>query len=213
MNLKHNIKRITNLYESCNNCGLPKINCICNKVNEIKSEAQFWILSSEKEIIRASNTARVLKLINKESTEIYIWERKNEPKELIEKIESNKYDIYLLFPTDERTKERKVTFKKGEKIPAFIIIDGTWKEAKKIFRKSSYLENLNIIEITSADNSNFILRRGVEPGNLCTIESAIEMLNINNEHKLAKRVHEAFELFQYSYKCGQSGHKVKNNKF
>lgn len=210
MNNNYKIKKITKLYENCNRCGLPIINCICNDIRELKTEAKIWIISSKKELTRASNTARILKLSNKYSTEIFIWERTKEPRKLIEKIESKKYDVYLLFPITEETKFRKTMFTKGSKIPAFIIIDGTWQEAKKIFRKSSYLSNIKVLSLEPERNSNFLLRRGIEEGNLCTIETAIEVLKLNNENKNAIEIERIFELFQKSYKSGLSGHKIKN---
>ena len=49
MDSKFKVKQITKLYESCNKCGLPIINCICNIVPKIETKAKIWILSSEKE--------------------------------------------------------------------------------------------------------------------------------------------------------------------
>ena len=84
MDSKFKVKQITKLYESCNKCGLPIINCICNIVPKIETKAKIWILSSEKEFSRPSNTARLLKLVNQKSTELFLWERKNIPEKLID---------------------------------------------------------------------------------------------------------------------------------
>jgi len=48
----YKVKQITRLYESCDECGLPSINCICNQSGKVKSKAQVWILSSERELYR-----------------------------------------------------------------------------------------------------------------------------------------------------------------
>ena len=89
MDSKFKVKQITRLYESCNKCGLPILNCICNIVPKMKTKAKIWILSTEREFRRPSNTARILKLVNPESTELILWERTNEPEKLIEYIKAD----------------------------------------------------------------------------------------------------------------------------
>ncbi len=214
MNSNYIVKQITSLYSSCNKCGLPIINCICEKAPKIKTEAKLWILSVEKEFYRPSNTARILTLINPSSTEIFLWERTKIPKKLVAHLNNAIYEPFLLFPIENyKTASRKVEYKKSGKIPVFIIIDGTWKEARKIFRRSPYLEKLPIISLEPNFKSKYDLRRGASNGNLCTIEAAIEVLKINREIENAQVVNEFYNLFLKSYKAGSSGHKlITSNK-
>ena len=210
MNLNYNVKQIIILYNSCNKCGLPIINCLCDKAPKIKTDAVIWILSTEKEFYRPSNTARLLQLVNPESTEIFHWERTKPPEKLVANLNNKIYEPFLLFPTENyETASRKVEYKNTGRIPAFIIIDGTWKEARKIFRRSPYLEKLPIISLEPDFKSNYDLRRGVVDGNLCTIEVAIELLKINGEIKSSQVIKEFFNLFLNSYKAGSSGHQIK----
>lgn len=210
MEFEYKVKQITKLHESCSKCGLPTINCICTTVPKIKTDAKIWILSTEREFSRPSNTARLLKLVNPESTEFILWERTKAPEKLIEYINSEEYEIYILFPTDNnQLPERKVGNEDSGKIPAFIILDGTWKEAAKILRKSDYLKNLPRISLNPRHKSEYTLRRGASEGELCTIEAAIEVIKLNCEIEKAEIIKEAFELFLKSFKAGISGLKVK----
>lgn len=209
----YKVKQITSLYESCNECGLPIISCICNKSAKVRTQAKLWILSSEREFYRPSNTARLLKLINPESTEIFLWERTKSPDQLIEYIGMKDYTTFVVFPAEnEELERRKVEFELTDKIPAFIIIDGTWKEARRIFRKSDFLEGLPIVSIERNNASNYDLRRGATEGNLCTIEAAIEILNMNGETYSSQVINDYYNLFLKSYKAGVSGHIVKSDK-
>ena len=204
------VKRLTGLFESCNNCGLPTVNCICMKPTKLTTKAQFWILSSEREFLRPSNTARVLKLINPTSTKVFLQERTKNPEELVSLIKQSRYEAYILFPAeDNELKSREVEYKITEKIPAFILLDGTWKEARKILRKSEYLKELPLITLKSEYISKFDLRRGAPEGNLCTIEAAIEMLKVNGELDHAGSIADLYSLFLRSFKAGVSGHKLK----
>jgi DTW domain-containing protein YfiP len=211
MNYKYKVKQITSAYDSCNKCGLPKINCICDKARKIETNAKIWVLSTEKEFYRPSNTARLLELTNPHSTEIFLWERTKKPEKLIENISDERYETYLLFPVeDEEAQRRKVEYENTGKIPAFILIDGTWKEARKILRKSDYLNKLPRISLEPSFKSQYDLRRGAAEGNLCTIEAAVEVLKINNEIENSQVIGEFYDLFLRSYKAGAKGHKLKD---
>lgn len=210
MEPRYQVHSITRLYQSCNACGLPVITCICSRVVSVKTNAQLWILSTEKEFSRPSNTARLLNLMNPESTDIHLWERTRQPEALLEKIRSGNFEPYLLFPAEnEEAQSRRVRFPISEKVPAFIIIDGTWQEARKIVRKSEYLKVLPLISLTHVADSAFDLRKGVTPGNLCTLEATMEVLRMNGEEKAAASMDEVFHLFMKSYKAGFCGHGLK----
>ncbi|MBU3091098.1 DTW domain-containing protein [Clostridium sp. CM028] len=209
MNWIYKVKQITSLYDSCNTCGLPIINCLCDKAPKIKTNANIWILSTEKEFYRPSNTARILKIVNPHSTEIFLWERTKIPEKLVANINNEIYEPFLLFPIENcEAALRKVEYKRTGKIPVFIIIDGTWKEARKIVRRSAYLEKLPIISLNPSFKSKYDLRRGAVDGNLCTIEAAIEVLKLNREIESAQVVNTFYNLFLKSYKAGSSGHEL-----
>ncbi|QAA32511.1 tRNA-uridine aminocarboxypropyltransferase [Clostridium manihotivorum] len=210
MKSNYKVKQITKLYESCDICGLPVINCICSSVKKVNTKAKLWILSVEREFYRPSNTARILKLANPEATEIFHWERSNTPKELIEKIESGIYDVYLLFPQEEESSTIVDFNNKGiSKIPAFILVDGTWKEAKRIIRRSEYLKAIPRITLKADYKSKYTLRKGVFDGNLCTMEAAIEVIKLNKEFEEAMVLTEDFNLFLDNFKASIYGHKVE----
>ena len=204
-----NKKQITRICENCSKCGLPIITCICKSIKEVETKAKFVILSSEKEVYRNTNTANLLKQINTKSTEIIIWKRGEIPSSILSYINNDIYNVYLVFPIMNKEMEiRKAKYNKDNNTPVFIIVDGTWREAWKIIRKSDYLKNLPILSLVTNRVSKFTLRRGQEEGNLCTIEAAMELLKINDEDILSEEINKGFELFLKSYKAGASGHKI-----
>ncbi len=204
------IKRLTKLYDSCEECGLPIINCICEALENTDTEIQFWILSSLREFYRPSNTARLIKRINPKSTEVFLWERTAVPEELVRRIESNDYALFLLFPAEtEEQVNRSVDYIKSNKKTAFIILDGTWTEARRIMRKASYLSEIPIVSLTSDRRSSFDLRKGAAEGQLCTIEAATEILRLNGEIANMECFQRGFHLFMKAYKASVSGHKMK----
>lgn len=203
------VKQITRLYESCNQCGLPTLTCICNIIAPINTKAKFWIITSRGEFYRPSSTGRLLKLINPNSTEIFLWERTNPSPKLMENIESFKGRTYLVFPAESEDLIDRPVDEVTEGDVAFILIDGTWKEARTIFRKSGYLRDLPRVSIKPDYESNFSLRRGKVEGTLCTIEAAMETLRITGELEHEQSMKDYFNLFLKHYKAGASSHRPK----
>ncbi|MBC2729030.1 tRNA-uridine aminocarboxypropyltransferase [Desulfosporosinus sp.] len=202
------VKQITRLYESCNKCGLPTLTCICNQVSPIATKSKFWILASKREFYRPSSTGRLLELINPASTEIFLWERTSPPIGLLENINSYKGKIFLLFPEDEESSTNRTVdyLNLGS---AFILIDGTWKEARKIIRKSEYLKDIPIVSITPDYQTKFILRRGRVEGTLCTLEAAMEILRMVGEIEEQQTCEKYFSMFLKHYQAGVSSHLPK----
>jgi hypothetical protein len=132
---------------------------------------------------------------------------------LLKNIRTGKYRVFVLFPLENKElDDRKVAVrltKVTDQTPAFIIPDGTWKEARKIFRKSDYLGELPIISLEPNRASDYDLRRGAAEGNLCTIEAAIEILKMVEEGGTIRIIEEYYKLFLKSYKAGVSGHELK----
>lgn len=207
------IKKLTKLHDNCEKCAMPIINCICELVEKTDTQVQFWILSSGREFIRPSNTARLIQLINPGSTDVFLWERTVEPEVLIRNIQDSEFDVYLLFPAETHALEkRKVIYKpttEETRKVAFVLIDGTWKEARRILNKSDYLSQLPIVSLEFENRSEFDLRKGAEPGQGCTLEAAMAVLRLNGEHPQAAIFERGFQLFTKAYKASTCGHRMK----
>ncbi|WP_407311104.1 tRNA-uridine aminocarboxypropyltransferase [Desulfosporosinus sp. SB140] len=206
MNKTFKVKQITRLYESCSQCGLPTLTCICDIVSPIITQAKFWIITSEREFYRPSSTGRLLKLINPSATEIFLWERTNPNLKLLENIKNYRGRTYLLYPATNEDLAAKTRNKVEAGDAAFVLIDGTWKEAGKIVRKSDYLRDLPIVSIEPNYASRFHLRRGGKDGTLCTIEAAMEVLRMNGEMDQEQTIRKYFSLFLKHYQAGTSSH-------
>jgi DTW domain-containing protein YfiP len=56
------------------------------------------------------------------------------------------------------------------KRPLFILLDATWPEARKMFRKSPYLDRFPVLSLQSEQLSNYRLRRSTREDHFCTSE-------------------------------------------
>lgn len=200
------IRRITREHAACLNCGLPDLTCLCGQVTRIKTLSHFVLLTSPKEFTRPSNTGRLLKLINPEQTEILAWERKPEPDSRLSQLAQTR-GVCLVYPAPLGHPRRieRPTYP----APVLILLDGTWQEALKMYRKSEYLSHMPLLSLPDTVESTYRLRENQLPSALCTIEAAAICLELNAENASAQLIQQTFETFQRHYLAGLAGHNVK----
>ncbi|RZL39528.1 MAG: DTW domain-containing protein [Pedobacter sp.] len=193
--------------ERCNRCHLPIVACICRFAPNIKTKANFWLIMYELEFLKPTNTGKLI-AESIESTYSFKWKRNENPEDLVKLIDDQKYNTYLVFPDDvEDYKPRSKKYEEVEgKDPAFIILDGTWTQARKMFRKSKYLEKLPLLSLNTERESEYVLRSPSDKNHICTVEVAIELLKIVGDEQASKELNDYFKLFLKYYLAGRNNH-------
>ncbi len=130
---------------------------------------KIFLLTHQRELDRKTNTGSLALEILPKQVERIIWERSLPDATLLSCIE--KGTVALLFPSDASE-----TVVPAASFDAFIILDGTWQEAQKIYNKSPYLKSLPTIKIETDQKSLYTLRRNQKQNGLCTAEIVIELL-------------------------------------
>lgn len=195
----------------CDVCGLIEGNCLCTVEVNIESAVEFWLLTHEAELKRTNNTGRLIERAV-EHTRVFRWHRTEWPEELIRLIQSNRFNVYIIFSDDrEEEKKRVKSFTPSDKKTVFLIIDGTWKEARKMIRKSPYLNGLPILPLSVETNTKYTLRRNSDAHHLCTVEVGIELLKIAGENNNALKLESYYEVFLLKYHQGKYNHGEKND--
>ncbi len=149
---------------------------------------KFTLLTHFKEFEKRSNTGRlVLDVLGSEAEQLR-WDRMNPPTALLEEIEAG--GVALVYPgvVDESDGDL------GD-ITRFILIDGTWHEARKIHQRSPYLQKVRRIGITPTGKSRYTLRKNQKEDCLCTAECVIEILRSVGDDAAADRLEEGFLAF------------------
>lgn len=82
------------------------------------------------------------------------------------------------------------------KPPLFIMLDGTWPEARKMFRKSPWLDALPMISVDLSRISAYHLREAHAEGQYCTAEVAIALLDLAGDKSAATALGGHFSLFK-----------------
>ncbi|MBI2355148.1 MAG: DTW domain-containing protein [Deltaproteobacteria bacterium] len=149
---------------------------------------KFTLLTHFKEFDKRSNTGRVVLDVLGSAAEQVRWDRLNPPAGLVGEIEAG--GVALVYPGTAGPDDEDLS-----DIGHFVIIDGTWHEARKIHQKSPYLRKARRVCLKPAGKSVYNLRKNQKEACLCTAECVIEILRSTGRTEQAERLQERFLAF------------------
>jgi len=83
--------------------------------------------------------------------------------------------------------------------PLFILLDATWPEARKMFRKSPYLDRFPVLSLQPEQVSRYRLRRSRRNDHFCTSEVAALCLELAGETRAAQTLEAYLDVFTHHY--------------
>ena len=109
----------------------------------------------------------------------------------------------VVFPGEFVAPERVVTALPVDGQPArrplFVLLDATWPEARKMFRKSPYLNHLPVLSLQAEQISRYQLRRARRDDHFCTSEVAALCLDLAGEPLAAQTLEAYLDVFTHHY--------------
>ncbi|APE30458.1 DTW domain-containing protein [Halomonas aestuarii] len=199
----------------CEGCRLPALNCLCPYRVRAESGARVWLLTHPLEHHKPTNTGRLIGDVLPD-TEVFTWYRTAPDARLLALLDDERYAPFVIFPDDQPDYADRVvgmdsvTERQGEgRIPVFIILDGTWRQARRIFRKSPYLDRLPVLPLATERRTRYRLRKPASAAHLCTAEVAIEMLRQAGDAGAAEVLDDYFDAFNDSYAASRRHEKLE----
>lgn len=205
--------------QRCHRCLVAKSVCVCDEAKPTEIEDRFVLIMYKGESIKPSNTGRLIAEILP-NTKAFLWDRVDANQSLIEAIEDVNYQSYVVFPEMYAEENRAVYHEteittlgtdtelintnlqlrqENHKKKQFIILDGTWSEAKKMFRKSPYLAELPMLSLPEIDAHPYLLREASRVEQLGTVSVGLSILKLLNEHKAYGNLLHYTRIFTYRY--------------
>lgn len=193
----------------CQTCLLPTRNCICATREIHQADSRFCLVMFDTEPMKPSNTGRLIADVLPD-TQAFLWSRTETDPALLEAIADPERQAYVVFPASFATPPRQVFTEvpAGSKPPLFIMLDGTWNEARKMFRKSPYLDNLPVFSLDVSASSGYILREASRPELHCTVEVAAALLEKAGDVDASAGLSRHFTHFRTQYLAGKPHHPV-----
>ncbi len=190
----------------CELCLLPQQHCLCADKPMQGGRCAVIMLMAKGEYYKPSNTGRLIADVIAENY-AFKWHRTMPQPELIALLDDPTYKPYVIFPHQYATPARRVSGVEDTKTPLFIFLDGTWREAKRMFTKSAYLQGLPVLGVQPDFHSNYRLREAAHDYQLSTAEVAIEVLKMAEENAAATALENYFTLFTERYLKGRPDRK------
>ena len=174
--------------------------CLCTLRPDVPTQAGMCLIMCDIEPLKPSNTCWLIADVFKD-TAAFGWTRTDVDPALIALLADPQWTPYLVFPGEYLPTERVVTEVPAVpgKRPLFVLLDATWPEARKMFRKSPYLNHLPVLSLLPEQLSRYRLRRTTRTDHLCTSEVAARCLVLAGEEHAAETLDAYLEVFTSHY--------------
>lgn len=189
--------------ERCAGCRLLPSHCICALRPTVPVRAGVCLLMADIEPLKPSNTGWLVADVVAD-TFAFGWARTEVDPALLALLADPQWQPYLVFPGEFVDSARVVTDVQpadGQdgKRPLFVLLDATWPEARKMFRKSPYLDKLPVLSLQSDQLSSYQLRRSQRDEHFCTSEVAALCLALAGEAHAAQTLEVYLDVFTDHY--------------
>lgn len=198
----------------CEHCRLFMPQCLCPWRPVVPVRSGVCLVMGDIEAIKPSNTGWLIADVVPE-TFAFGWSRTAVDPGLLALLADPQWAPCVVFPGEFVDPARVMLdlprawiepaapkVSNGPK-PLFVLLDGTWSEARKMFRKSPYLDPLPVLSLQPEAASRYRLRRSYRPDHLCTAEVAALCLAMAGEAQAANTLATYFDVFSAHYLSGK----------
>lgn len=180
----------------CPHCRVPVAFCLCALRPAVPTRAGMCLLMHDAEPMKPTNTGWLVADVVAD-TEAFGWARTYADPRLLALLRDPQWTPYVVFPADSAAPERVVheVETHPSRRPLFVLLDGTWAAARRMFRASPYLDALPVLSFAPAQVSRYRLRRSPRDGQHCTAEVAALCLRLAGEAQAARALDDWLDAF------------------
>jgi len=165
----------------CYRCHRVASNCICQQSEQIDNPVSVYLLQHPDETRHSKGSAIIASLCLQHYC---CWQGEDftQHKALNQLLEKERENIAVLYPSADALSIDQVTAEKKQAIRHLIVIDATWRKAKKIWSLSSNLHQLQTVRLSDDYISRYRIRKVPADGYLSTVEAiAYCLTELENE--------------------------------
>ncbi len=186
--------------ERCAGCRLVLSHCMCATRSSVPSRAGVCLLMADIEPLKPTNTGWLVADVVPD-TFAFGWARTEVDPGLLALLADPQWATMVVFPGEYAAPERVVETVEppAGRRPLFILLDATWAEARKMFRKSPYLDRFPVLSLRPEQVSSYILRRSRRDDHFCTSEVAALCLELAGDARAARTLDATLDVFTHHY--------------
>ena len=161
----------------CYTCRKPSVACLCREAQVVPCPFRVIVLQHPREFRRPVGTARILRICLPRA-EILVGPNFHRHALYRELLSGDTLAPIVLFPSPEAhsADDFDAGAYSGDLEPTLILLDGTWTEAKSLWRDHPEMWGWPRVRIDGAPPSRFRIKRQPRPGYLSTVEATAELL-------------------------------------
>ena len=184
----------------CPDCRVIFDYCLCTWRPRVAAESGMCLLMHDTEPLKPTNTGWLIADLI-EDTSAFGWQRTVVDEQLLALLDQPQWQPYIVFPGEFVEASRVVTEVRpaSGKRPLFILLDATWTEARKMFRKSPYLDRFPVLSLAPEQISRYRLRRSKRDDHFCTAEVAAMCLELAGDQNAAQALDAYLDVFSAHY--------------
>ena len=136
----------------CERCRVNVDYCMCAWQPKVTADSAVCLLMHDTEPLKPTNTGWLIADVVPD-TFAFGASRTQVDKKILALLADPQWQPYVVFPQEYAPTESVVhtvphaELKVVGKRPLFVLLDGTWNEARKMFRKSAYLADLPVLSL------------------------------------------------------------------
>lgn len=190
--------------ERCAGCRVVPSHCLCDLRPCVPTHAAVCLLMADIETLKPTNTGWLIADVVPD-TFAFGWMRTEVDPALLALLGDPQWQPYVVFPGQYAAPERVVhTVRPSDvdaapKRPLFVLLDGTWAEARKMFSKSPYLASLPVLSLEPNRPTQYKLRNSGREDHFCTSEVAAMCMDLAGEQHAAQTLDAYLDVFTYHY--------------
>lgn len=168
----------------CKNCWLRQELCICAHIPRVSSPVSFVVVRHALEARKSTNTVRVAELA---IAPCQVLEYDG-PDEALDRQLASLKNPYLLFPDGQ-------TPSKCPPMENLVVLDGTWKQARKMTRKLPSLMRIPRLSLPPPPEAVTRLRHSDDENHMSTLEAMAQAMAYFGQTDDAQKLHALHALW------------------
>ena len=186
--------------ERCAGCRLVLSHCMCAARVSVPTHAGVCLLMADIEPLKPTNTGWLVADVVPD-TFAFGWARTEVDPALLALLADPRWQPVVVFPGEYAAPARVVdtVLATDGRRPLFILLDATWNEARKMFRKSPYVDRFPVLSLQPDQVSQYVLRRSRRDDHFCTSEVAALCLDLAGDARAARALEATLDVFTHHY--------------
>jgi len=186
--------------ERCAGCRLVASHCMCALRVAVPARAGVCLLMADIEPLKPTNTGWLVADVVPD-TFAFGWSRTEADPGLLALLADPAWQPLVVFPGEYAQPARVVHEVPADaaRRPLFVLLDGTWSEARKMFRKSPYLERFPVLSLRPEQVSSYALRRSRRDDHFCTSEVESLCLALAGDARASRVLVATLDVFTHHY--------------